>query len=150
MGQHATIHGKNTTAVNGASGSWVPVKVDSTGILQVANTALVNGELSGVARLAGGMIVNYTLISTNTTTVVKSGQAMYSGIFVVSGGTTSTVTVYDNTAASGTQLVNAAATTAIGKVAADAAPNGMGVLMTTGLTVVTAGAAAATILVYWA
>lgn len=147
MGQHATIHGKNTTPVNGASGSWVPISVTSTGALDLSN---MPGNITGVGRTAGGAIVNYTIITTNTTTVIKSGTAIYAGIVVHTAGTTSTVTVYDNTAASGQTFVNAAATTAVGDVANDAVPAGMQVLFTTGLTVVTAGAAAAaTIIVYW-
>lgn len=71
-------------------------------------------------------------ISTATTTVVKSGPGFLHQIRVI-GGTMGAITIYDNTAASGTQIVPTITPTAQGLLLED-------VLFTTGLTIVTAAA----------
>lgn len=77
-------------------------------------------------------------ISTNATTVVKSGAGVLHCITVNTTGTTTTATVYDNTSAAGTKIatINSSAShiTQIYDVS-----------FNTGLTVVTAGAAASDI-----
>lgn len=49
---------------------------------------------------------SYNHISTNTTTVVKSGPGILHTLTVNITGTTATVVIWDNTAASGTQIAN--------------------------------------------
>jgi len=145
MGMHVTIHGKNDTPFNGADGSWQPIKVNTNGQLSIA---MLSGEIAQYNRMAGGAIVQYTQITTNATTIISNVPAILYGIQVITGGTTSTVTVYDNSAASGTLLINAGATTTSGS-SISAAPGSAGLLLSTGITVVTAGAAAAVINVYY-
>lgn len=73
-------------------------------------------------------------ILTATTTVVATGKGHLNHLLAV-GGTLGNVTVYDNTAASGTVLFGPATPVAGGLVAAD-------IDFTVGLTVVTAAATA--------
>lgn len=49
--------------------------------------------------------VGYTRISAST--LIKTGQGRLMGIFVTSASATPTITLYDNTAASGTQITGA-------------------------------------------
>ncbi len=81
-------------------------------------------------------------IVTNTTTTIKSGAGFIHAININKGAATSTITVYDNTAGSGTK---------IGGVIVDTLAGGTSVILdsafATGLTVVTAGGAAADITV---
>ncbi len=145
MGMHTTIHGKNSTPANGVDGTWQPIKVNAAGQLEIAT---LNGELSQFNRLAGGAVASYTQISTSTTTVVSTGPCILYGINVTTAGTGSTVTLYDNTAASGTKLIDGAITTARGIL--NDLPNSIGVLLTAGLTVVTTGATPAVVNVFYA
>lgn len=92
-----------------------------------------NGALIGVNTA--------TNIPTNTTTVLKTGAGVFAGLSINTGGTTSAATVYDNTAGSGTKLGTFDTT------AQDYLP--VDFPFTTGLTVVTAGGAAADITVVW-
>lgn len=73
-------------------------------------------------------------ILTATTTTVKSGPGHLNHLIAV-GGTMGNVTIYDNTAASGTVLFGPATPTAGGVIAAD-------IEFSVGLTVVTAAATA--------
>ena len=74
---------------------------------------------------------NYTTITSATTTVVRSGPGRLLGFFLASG-TTPTVQIYDNTAASGTVLLPTTGTLAVGWYPLPANFN-------TGLTIVTGG-----------
>ena len=60
----------------------------------------------------GNTIYTSTPITTATTTVIKTGQGQYGGIEVL-GGTTGTITVYDNTSATGKKLADFDTTNAI-------------------------------------
>lgn len=83
--------------------------------------------------------LSYKHINTAATTVVKSFGGLLQGINVNgTPGATETVTIYDNTAASGTEIgVVALATTT---VAPSFIPFGVnGVQFVTGLTIVTTG-----------
>lgn len=80
---------------------------------------------------AGGLPIN---ILTATTTTVTSGSGRLNHLIAV-GGTMGNVTVYDNTAASGTVLFGPATPTAGGLIMAD-------IDFSTGLTIVTAAASA--------
>jgi glutamine amidotransferase-like uncharacterized protein len=74
---------------------------------------------------------NYTAITTATTTVIRNGPGRLLGFFV-GAGTTPTVQIYDNNAASGTQIVPTTASLNPGWYECPANFN-------TGLTVVTGG-----------
>jgi bifunctional ADP-heptose synthase (sugar kinase/adenylyltransferase) len=80
----------------------------------------------------------YKNISTATTTVVDSGAGTLDRI-IINTTTASTITVYDNTAASGTKIATIAASV----------PNGTNLVynlkFNTGLTIVTAGASDITV-----
>jgi hypothetical protein len=82
---------------------------------------------------------NSTPITTATTTVVKTGTGIFGGI-QVQGGTTGTITVYDNTSASGKVIANFDTTVAI-------APTYMfNTGVSIGITVVTSAATKITVL----
>jgi hypothetical protein len=87
---------------------------------------------------AGSTAVN---IATNTNTVIKASPGTFVGLVVNTAGTTSTATVYDNTACSGT-VIGTFSTTA------QAALN-FGIAATTGICVTTAGGAAADITILY-
>ncbi|TCO87265.1 hypothetical protein EV701_123102 [Chthoniobacter flavus] len=79
----------------------------------------------------------YSNVSTATTTVCKSGSGVLERIIINTGASTSTVTVYDNTAGSGTKIATAA-TTAQGVLV-------YGCHFSTGLTIVTSSTADVTV-----
>lgn len=81
---------------------------------------------------------SYNNISTATTTVVKSGVGMLHTI-TINTTAAAAITVYDNTAASGTKIATIAASPAIGSVFR------YDVSFTNGLTIVTAGASDITV-----
>lgn len=80
---------------------------------------------------------NSNYIVTATTTVVKTGKGILHTI-TVEGGTAGTITVYDNTAASGTKLADFSSTNAIATYTFDVA-------FATGLTIVTSAATSLTV-----
>jgi hypothetical protein len=79
----------------------------------------------------------YSNVTTATTTVVKSGSGILERIIINTGASTSTITVYDNTAGSGTKIATAA-TTAQGVLI-------YGCRFGTGLTVITSSTADITV-----
>lgn len=101
----------------------------STGVIRVELPT--NG--TGIVGIAGNSVAN---ITTATTTTVKSGAGTLHGINVNTKGTVaSTVTVYDNTAASGTKLATLDSLNLAGW-------NQYDVNFATGLTIVTTGTVA--------
>ena len=85
---------------------------------------------------------SYTNIATNTTTVVKEGQGVLDAIVINTvGASANTITVYDNTAGSGTKIATIDGTLAGGTRII------YNVAFGTGLTVVTATGTAANITV---
>lgn len=80
---------------------------------------------------------SYTNISTATTTVVKSGSGVL-GRITVNTTAAGTITIYDNTAGSGTKIATLPASVAVGTYE-------YGVAFSTGLTIVTAGASDITV-----
>jgi hypothetical protein len=126
MAQHATIHGKTTVETNGQSGVWIPTQVNTNGQLVIAP---LNGELSQFNRLAGGAIVKHSAVIA-ADAAVFSAPVIFYGVKVVTAGTS--ITVYDNTAASGTAVITAEATATAGAIIYPAGP-GVGVLMNNGL-----------------
>lgn len=93
-------------------------------------SALLNGELQQFNRLAGGAIVSYAAVSADG--IVITGPCIFYGVKVVTAGTS--ITVYDNTAASGTAVMTTEATTTAGAVLTPAGV-GVGVLMSNGIYV---------------
>lgn len=84
-----------------------------------------------------------TNITTSTTTTIKSGGGVIHGVTINSKGTiASTVTIYDNTAASGTKIATIDSLNLSGSFFYDAG-------FSTGLTVVTTGTLAPDITVLW-
>lgn len=90
---------------------------------------LLTGELQQFNRLAGGPIVLHSAVISADAAVI-SGPCIFYGVKVVTAGTS--ITVYDNTAASGTAVITAEATTAAGAMIYPAGP-GIGVLMDNGI-----------------
>jgi hypothetical protein len=88
--------------------------------------------VSGAAAATGGY--SFTNITTDTTTTVKSGAGFLHTICVNTLAATGTATVYDNTAGSGTKIATIGTGTAICLI--------YDVAFATGLTIVTATAAA--------
>lgn len=89
---------------------------NSTGGLPVNQGTLMAGEDLVAGAPIGRMVVEQrnsnTVISTATTTTIKTGSGYLNNI-VVTGGTTGTIVIYDNTAASSTQLANFDTTNAL-------------------------------------
>jgi hypothetical protein len=83
-------------------------------------------------------VYNYQNIASATTTVVKSGAGVLKSI-VINTTAAAAITIYDNTAGSGTKIATIAASPAIGSVFEYC------VAFNTGLTIVTAGASDITV-----
>ena len=126
MAQHATIHGKTTTETNGQTGIWIPIQANNSGQMVIAP---INGELSQFNRLAAGAICSHSVVISADGIVVNGPAILYS-IKVVTAGTN--ITVYDNTAASGTAVITTEGTATAGALLYPAGP-GVGVLMNTGI-----------------
>jgi len=86
--------------------------------------------VQGIVTLGG---YNYTNITTATTTVIKSGPGILNVVVINKPGTSGTLTVYDNTAASGTKIASITVTSGYQYI--------YEVNFTTGLTVVSGGTA---------
>jgi hypothetical protein len=112
LGQNVRLYLSNPT-----TGTWEPVASDGAAGLRVGGYSASN-------------------LTTNTTTTLKTGAGLVHCLAVNTGGVTSTATLYDNVAGSGTKLGTVATTTAGVTVCSD-------VKFATGLTVVTAGGGAA-------
>lgn len=80
---------------------------------------------------------SYTNIATATTTVVKSGSGVLRRI-TINTTAAAAITVYDNTAGSGTKIATFPASAIVGSYE-------FGVKFATGLTIVTAGASDITV-----
>jgi hypothetical protein len=106
----------------------------------------INPEISGESN---NNLVNYTLVSTNATTVIKNSPGVFAGIIVTGAGSAWTATVYDNNAASGTVLVPTTASLTVGGVTTGIPAGVSGIATQTGITIVTAGTTAGTLLVLW-
>lgn len=110
--------------------------VDGDGYLNVniqTLTALISGEDVAADVLKVEQRYNYKAISTATTTIVKSSPGRIGCIRVV-GGTLGNVTVYDNTAGSGTVIIPTLTPNSKEQVLIENA------IFNTGLTIVTAAA----------
>lgn len=89
-------------------------------------------------------VFSFTNITTNTTTVLKTGPGILGAITInTKGASSNTATIYDNTAGSGTKIGTIDTTVGVGTLAYDLA-------FTTGLTIVTATGTAPDLTVQWA
>jgi hypothetical protein len=112
------------------------ILVGTPAVAQTTATPTVTGKLSTQNCPSGSTVCYrqdwlYNNITTNTTTEVATGAGTFHGICINSAGSTSTVTIYDNTAASGNKIGTVGAN-AEGCFYYDAH-------FSTGLTVVTTG-----------
>ncbi len=126
MGQHATMHGKTSEDFNGQDGKWVPIRTNTTGQLDIAP---LSGEFSQFNRLGAGPIVKHSAV-TSADAAIVTGACIFYGVKVVTAGTN--ITVYDNTAASGTAVITTEGTATAGAMIYPAGP-GVGVLMDNGI-----------------
>jgi hypothetical protein len=145
--------GTNTTAVKAASTQAVAadpsavftLSPNSFGVLTSGTAGSASAQVVSVQGIASMTPVqvspsasssggySYNNISSDTTTVVKSGAGFLHSIVINTLAATGTATVYDNTAGSGTKIATIA-TAAMGTLLYDIA-------FGTGLTIVTATAA---------
>lgn len=88
------------------NGDYEPFQVDVNGAVWVSLATLVAGENLTTNRLNVEPIYSFLNITTNTTTTVKSGAGTFHGFTINNNGftTAGTVTIYDNTAGSGTKI----------------------------------------------
>lgn len=129
MGQHATIHGKNSTPEHGASGTWIPVSVNDSGQPIIAP---LQGELTQFNRLAGGPIVQYAVVSSDATGLdIATGPAVFYGMYCLTVDATG-ATVYDSTTATG-QTIQILASGAVNTFYGPG--QGIGILCNNGITV---------------
>lgn len=132
------IGGKfNTTPQTLSDGQRGQIQLDANSNLRVAEQLqpVYEDNNAGVAKVEQRFQAQR--INTNTTTVLKSASGMIHTVTVGVAGTTSTITIYDNTAGSGTILA-VISSTDVGSFHIDSQ-------FATGLTIVTAGGAAADI-----
>lgn len=119
----------NTVQPSVTSGTYERLQLDSNANLRVAQ----------MASAAGGY--SYSHISTNTTTVVKSGAGTLNAVVINNSGTSATATIFDSTTGSGS-IIATINTSNQGALRYQLA-------FSTGLTVVTAGTAAADVTVVY-
>lgn len=114
-------------SVVGLAPAAVAADLTYTTLPQTSDSALVIANKSAVAPASN----TFAYISTATTTAVKSGSGVLEKIIVSTVGSSSTVTIYDNTAGSGT---------IIGVINSDSLGTyEYGGRFATGLTIVTVG-----------
>lgn len=99
---------------------------------------MIAGEDLAVDRLKVENRFAYLNITTATTTVVRSGPGLLHAIIVNKAVASATVTIYDNTAASGTKIGTITFPATI--TGADQHPMTYNVSFANGLTIVTSGA----------
>jgi len=133
----------NTTAwkVDGSAVTQ-PVSAASlplpSGAATAAKQDTVISSLATIASNTGEGANSFVNITSATTTVVKSGAGTLHTVVINTRGTVSTATIYDNTAGSGTKIATIDTTLSTTSFTYDAS-------FSTGLTVVTVGAADITI-----
>ncbi len=114
------------------------LQLDVNANLKTALGSLIAGENLTTNRLNNEPVYSYATITTATTTTVKSGAGTLARI-IVTGGTTGTIIIYDNTAGSGTKIADFDTTNALATYPFDAT-------FSTGLTIVTSAATKLTVL----
>ena len=113
--------------------SWT----DSNNHGPVTQATLMAGEDIAANRMLVEARNSYNTISTATTTAIKSASGFLHTI-TITGGTAGTIIVYDNTAASGTQIANFDSTAEMKTYIFD-------VSFGTGLTIITSAATKLTV-----
>lgn len=123
-----------TTLVDGDRGE---AQMDANGFLMTSLGTKIAGEdlTNDVIRVEHQM--GYATISTATTTTVKTGAGVLHNI-IVTGGTTGTIVIYDNTAGSGTKIADFDTTNAL-------AVYPFHCKFSTGLTIITSAATKITV-----
>lgn len=116
----------NATPTVRTEGQGGPLQVDTNGALNVVNAASSTGGYA------------FSNLKANATTTIKSGVGRLHSLTINTKGITNTITVYDNTAGSGTTIATIDTTLSQETLTFDLA-------FTTGLTVVIAGGTAADI-----
>jgi hypothetical protein len=134
FGQPAVYNASAPTLTDGDDSA---LNVDASGNTLVSQATLLAGEDIANDVIKTENRYSYATITTATTTTVKSGAGFLHRI-VVTGGTTGTIVIYDNTAASGTKIADFDTTNAI-------ASYEFNVSYTTGLTIVTSAATKITV-----
>lgn len=129
--------GGGTTEITNDVGNPIPVSKNTT-VNSAANPFVVDG--SAVTQPVIQTAYSYSHQATSATTVVKSGVGVLHSIVINTRGTSSTATIYDNTAGSGTVIAIIDTTLSTTSFVYD-------LNFATGLTVVTAGATPADITV---
>lgn len=96
----------NTSAPTYTNGQQTQNQADANGNLKDTLATLLAGENLTTNRLNNEPIYSYQNITTNATTTLKSGAGTFHGFTVNNNGftTAGTITIYDNTAGSGTTL----------------------------------------------
>lgn len=130
------------SVASAATDSGNPVKIGAkfnTTLPTVTNGQRVDGQANAFGELAVRSRNKYLNIVGNTTTTVKSGAGVLSCIIVNNGANGTTLTIYDNTTATGTKIGTVAVlginTNVMSNLTYDCE-------FATGLTIVTAGSAA--------
>lgn len=138
-GNPIKIGGKYNSAIQTyADGDRFDLQGDLHGNTLISQGTLIHGEDETFDVMKVSTRYASAYISTATTTVVKSGEAIL-GRIIVNGGTTGTITVYDNTAASGSVIADFDTTNAL-------AVYEFGCICSTGITIVTSAATKLTVL----
>lgn len=121
------------------NGDYEPLQVDANGALWASLATLIAGENLTTNRLNNEPIYSTASITTQTTTTVKSGAGTLAGILIPTPVVNATIKIYDNTAGSGTVLVD---TITLPAVLISDGPISLKLddSFATGLTVVTGGA----------
>ena len=123
------------------------LQLDSSGNLKVTIASLMAGEDQTFNRINTAEAYSSTNITTQTTTTVKSGAGRLQRIVIPTPVANATVKIYDNTAASGTVLLDTI--TFPGTLLSSGPVNvPLGVAFSTGCTIVTAGATMTLVAVY--
>jgi len=132
-GNPVKVAGKyNASPPTFTDGQRGDMQIDAAGNVKETLATLIAGEDIPNNRLYVETHGTANNISSNTTTVVKSGAGLLHSITInTKGASSNTATVYDNTAGSGTKLATIDTTSAIGALAYN-------IVFSTGLTIVTA------------
>lgn len=133
---------KDTAAAFGADGDYTPLRTDQYGDMASLIVDSTGAAVTYLASINGGTPVTLTgnsflnIAAGQATTTVKSGAGVLVAIIFNGPATaTSTMVVYDNTAASGTVIGRPLATAVVSPTAVQ-----YGLAFSTGLTIITATA----------
>lgn len=128
------------------TGKSAAMALDVSRNVMVTLATLIAGENQTSNRLNVEPVYSFQNISTATTTTVKSGAGTLHSIIITNAGATSnTIKIYDNTAASGTVILDFSTSggpPVVGSYILDAS-------FSTGLTVVTAGTTSPNLTVFY-